>query len=452
MSAAHADPAAGGPGPDGMALLQRAMQAHQGGRLADADALYILAAKALEGAPQHADALHMRGVLHAQRRDWEQAQALIWEAITLNPNEAMFHNNLGNVCLERGMMREAEAMYVRAIELDGSRLDALSNLGLLLGRTDREPDAEKLLLRAVELSPGNADFRQNLANLYMRTGRYNEAVHQCHDGLLRTPRSRFLRELLVLGYCQVNRRQEAREVLDGWIADDPEDPYPRHHLAALTGQDVPARAGNDYVQRVFDSFSSSFDAKLTDLSYQAPQHVADALARLAGPAAPLAEVLDAGCGTGLCGPLLAPYAQHLTGVDLSEGMLRNALAVGAYDALLMGDLVAFLEMRPGGFDLIASADTLCYFGALEAFAAAAAGALSAGSLLIFTVEAHEDAEPMPPFRLQPNGRYSHRSTYVERVLNGAGLSIVENLPVVLRTEASAPVQGRLVTARAVLSC
>ena len=55
MSAAHADPAAGGPGPDGMALLQRAMQVHQAGRLADADALYIQAAKALEGAPQHTD-------------------------------------------------------------------------------------------------------------------------------------------------------------------------------------------------------------------------------------------------------------------------------------------------------------------------------------------------------------------------------------------------------------
>ena len=29
-------------------------------------------------------------------------------------------------------------------------------------------------------------------------------------------------------------------------------------------------------------------------------------------------MLDAGCGTGLCAPLLRPYASRLTGVDLSK--------------------------------------------------------------------------------------------------------------------------------------
>jgi len=36
------------------------------------------------------------------------------------------------------------------------------------------------------------------------------------------------------------------------------------------------------------------------------------------------HVLDAGCGTGLCGPILRPYAAGLVGVDLSEGMLKVA--------------------------------------------------------------------------------------------------------------------------------
>ena len=35
------------------------------------------------------------------------------------------------------------------------------------------------------------------------------------------------------------------------------------------------------------------------------------------------DVLDAGCGTGLCGPLVAPYARRLVGVDLSEAMLAR---------------------------------------------------------------------------------------------------------------------------------
>ena len=437
------------PTADAADTLQQAMQAHGSGRLDEASVLYR---SLLTANPDHADALHLSGVLQAQMGQHQHAAELIARAIELQPAEAMFHNNLGNVHMERAQVAEAEACYQRALELDAGRLDALNNLGVLWSTGQRPDDAERALRHVMQQAPDFADARQNLANHYLRVGRVVDAVQLCCDGLIVAPRHAGMRYLLGMAYSLMGRNDEAIAVYRAWLEAEPGNVRALFHLAGCTGVDVPERAPDDYVKRVFDNFASSFDAKLAALSYQAPAQVAAAVARHAGTPAKALRVLDAGCGTGLCGPLLAPYAQHLSGVDLSEGMLRNALAVGAYDALLMGDLVAFLEMRPGGFDLIASADTLCYFGALEAFAAAAAGALSAGSLLIFTVEAHEDAEPMPPFRLQPNGRYSHRSTYVERVLNGAGLSIVENLPVVLRTEASAPVQGRLVTARAVLPC
>jgi predicted TPR repeat methyltransferase len=437
------------PSADAADTLQQAMQAHGSGRLDEAGALYR---SVLTANPDHADALHLSGVLQAQMGQHQNAAELIARAIELQPAEAMFHNNLGNVYMERSQIAQAEACYQRALELDAGRLDALNNLGVLWSTGQRPDDAERALRHVMQQAPDFADARQNLANHYLRVGRVVDAVQLCCDGLIVAPRHAGMRYLLGMAYSLMGRNDEAIAVYRAWLEAEPGNVRALFHLAACTGVDVPERAPDDYVKRVFDNFASSFDAKLAALSYQAPAQVAAAVARHAGLPAKALRVLDAGCGTGLCGPLLAPYAQHLTGVDLSEGMLRNALAVNAYDALLMGDLVAFLDMRPGGFDLIASADTLCYFGALEAFAAAAAGALSAGGLLIFTVEAHDDAEPMPPFRLQPNGRYSHRSTYVERVLSGAGLSIVENLPVVLRTEASAPVQGRLVTARAVLPC
>lgn len=427
-------------------LLQQAMTLHQQGQADAAEQLYL---QIPEGDPQYADALHLRGLLAAQRRQWDEAQPLIWQAITLKPDEAMFHNNLANVCLERGMAREAEAMYVRAIELDPGRIDALNNLGLLMMRTDRLADAEKLLVRAVELSPGNGGYRQNLARLYLRTDRVPQALQQCHDGMVRAPRSRELRGLLALGYNQIGRPELAAEVLRAWIALEPDDPYPRHHLAACTGDLTPPRASDAYVRDVFDSFASSFDAKLADLSYQAPQHVAGALARLAGTAVPLPAVLDAGCGTGLCAPLLAPLAQELTGVDLSEGMLRLAHHRGGYHALFQGELVAFLHSRPQGFDAVVSADTLCYFGALDGFAAAAASALRPGGWLVFTVEALPADAPeaaSPGHRLQHHGRFGHDRGAALAALRGAGLVDAEAEPVFLRTEGGQPVQGWLVTA------
>lgn len=429
-------------------LLQQAMQLHQQGQPDAAEQLYQ---QIPAGDPQHADALHLRGLLRAQQRDWEAAQALIWQAITLKPDEAMFHNNLANVCLERGLANEAEAMYVRAIELDPGRLDALSNLGLLLTRTGRLADAEKLLARAVELAPENGGFRQNLARVYLRTGRVPKALQLCHDGMLLTPRSRELRALLALGYNQLGRADLAAEVLRAWTAMDPDDPYPRHHLAAISGEAPPQRASDAYVRDIFDNFAASFDAKLADLSYQAPQHVTGALQqRLGDSAAPLAAVLDAGCGTGLCGPLLAPLTQALTGVDLSEGMLRRAHQRDCYAELYQGELVAFLRSRPLGFDAVVSADTLCYFGALEEFAAAACTALRPGGWLVFTLEALAEDAPeaaRPGHRLQHHGRYSHGRDASLAVLRGAGFAELQAEAVFLRTEGDQRVQGWLMTAK-----
>ena len=77
------------------------------------------------------------------------------------------------------------------------------------------------------------------------------------------------------------------------------------------------------------------------------------------------DVLDAGCGTGLCGPLVAPYARRLVGVDLSEGMLVHAKEKNVYHALMKAELTDYLHDNSEAFDLIVSADTLVYFGDLR---------------------------------------------------------------------------------------
>ena len=426
-------------------LLQQAMQSHQTGRLAEAEQLYR---QLLNQAPHHSDALHLLGVLKAQQGDFESAHELIWQAIAANPEEAMFHNNLANVCAERGRFDQAEVLYVKAIELDGGRLDAMSNLGLLLAKTGRPEDAEKLLLRVVELAPANPDWRQNLANLYYKMGRESDAVQQCHDGLVIAPRSKSLRALLVMAYTSMNLKEKAEEVLRAWLKAEPDDAYARHHLAACTGMDTPERADDAYVTGVFDGFARSFDAKLADLSYQAPALVQAEVKRLTGAPAKTMDVLDAGCGTGLCGLLLEPFARQLTGVDLSEGMLRKAASRQIYDPLIQGELVAFLASRPNSYELVVSADTLCYFGRLEAFADAARKALRSHGWLVFTLEALLDKADSQDYVLQGHGRFCHSARYVVQTIGEAGMTDVQTQPVVLRNEGGKPVNGWLVSARA----
>ena len=88
------------------------------------------------------------------------------------------------------------------------------------------------------------------------------------------------------------------------------------------------------------------------------------------------DVLDAGCGTGLCGPLLAPYARRLVGVDLSAGMLdQGAGPERSTTGSFKDELTAYLRDCTAAFDVIVSADTLVYFGALEPVAVGCGDAL-----------------------------------------------------------------------------
>ena len=125
--------------------------------------------------------------------------------------------------------------------------------------------------------------------------------------------------------------------------EEPDNPIARHMLAACSGRDVPPRASDAFIETTFDSFAASFDSKLAKLQYRAPALVAEMLAESGAEASRSLDVLDAGCGTGLCGPLIAPYARRLVGVDLSESMLAQARAREVYDELVKRELTAYLR-------------------------------------------------------------------------------------------------------------
>jgi predicted TPR repeat methyltransferase len=111
--------------------------------------------------------------------------------------------------------------------------------------------------------------------------------------------------------------------------------------------------------------------------------------------------------------------------------------------------VQFLRDRPDAFDVVVSADTLCYFGALEGVVDAARSALRAGGQIVFTVEAAREEEESagPGFRLQLNGRYVHSRAYLGSVLERAGFDALRIDAEVLRSEAGQPVHGWLTAAR-----
>jgi predicted TPR repeat methyltransferase len=393
----------------------------------------------LEVAPNHADALHFSGVLAHQQARNEEAVALIERSLELEPGRADWHSNLGIVLQDRLRLDDAIAAYRRAIELDPHHANAYSNLGVVLRATGDIAEAEAAYREAIRIDPEHTDAYHNLGVLLNAQKRPREAALCFSKVITLRPNDPEARRLLALAHCTLGEVDKAVEIFQEWLADDPDDPIARHMLAACSGREVPPRASDAFIEKTFDSFAASFDSKLAKLSYRAPELVTQVLKRSGAAPSKSLDVLDAGCGTGLCGPLLAPYARRLVGVDLSERMLAQARERNVYDELVKRELTAYLDDCPDTFDVIVSADTLVYFGPLEAVVAAAHSALRPGGQLIFTVEELASAG----YSLGTSGRYRHARKYVEAVLMEATLR-PDIVPAELRLEAGEPVAGLVV--------
>lgn len=442
----------------------RAQQAHRQGRLDLAERIYRAV---LELDPQDVNALHFLGVLLHQRGDSGGGVALIERALALAPDAPGVWNNLGNVLLEMGKVDEAIEAYRRCLALAPEFADAHNNLGTIHRSRGEWALAEAAYLRAIAAqpdladaydnmaalnraalaaNPALADAYNNLANLMMAQRRIGEAVTYACKAITVSPSHGSARKLLGIAYYTLGELDRAAAVYRDWLAEEPDNPVALHHLAACTGQAIPDRAADRYVEKTFDDFAASFDAKLEHLQYRAPHLLANALEAACGAPQGVLDVLDAGCGTGLCGPLVRAHARALSGVDLSGRMLERARQRGIYDELHKAELTRYLSQHRARWDVVLSADTLCYFGDLEAMLVASHGALRPDGRLLFTVEALA-GDGDEPFHLQPNGRYAHRQAYVTGAMVRAGFADIAIDGQVLRNECGEPVRGWLVSAR-----
>jgi len=72
---------------------------------------------------------------------------------------------------------------------------------------------------------------------------------------------------------------------------------------------APARASDGFVAALFERAAPDFDTTLATLGYCVPQRLFETAMAVLDPGAVGIEVLDLGCGTGLCGEWFRPLAR-----------------------------------------------------------------------------------------------------------------------------------------------
>ncbi|MCO8121540.1 tetratricopeptide repeat protein [Stieleria sp. TO1_6] len=423
-------------------VVALAVTLHQGGHLDEAEELYE---RALQRDPRQVDALHFLGVLRHRQGNSPEAIRLIRAALLGNPSYWGARINLGNVLKESERFTEAENEYRKVVQALPNNADALNNLGVVLRAQQQNQAAIDSFRQATAAAPQHADAHQNLGNALRAVGEFEEALTEFRRAVEIDPHHTRAHLSLGRALYSCNRIDEAVVVYRQWLSIEPDNPIAQHMLVSCLGDNTPDRCSTDFVKQSFDAFASSFDEVLERLEYKAPALVAAAVAAaLPSPAAQFA-ILDAGCGTGLCGSALRPYANHLVGIDLSPNMIIKANSQGIYDDLCEVELTQYMSEHAAQFDVIVSADTLNYFGKLDPVFETAFTALRPGGVLVFTLE-HAESESAPQgYRLNHHGRYSHCKDHTLGLLQQIGFSVQACDIAELRLELKQSVNGLVIT-------
>ncbi len=421
--------------PDAWLLLGMARERR--GELAAAESDYRLALSLSPSGAASAPALKCLGSLLARRREPDGAIAALREYRRVGPGDPAASALLGRLLYEEGFLPEALEAYEEA--------SAAEPGNEAFARMKRRSRFLVDLIAGADVDTALTTFQG--AGMEGRPGA--AATDADVDALL---------DLACGALTGFGHHAAALEVATRRVALFPGSASARYLLASLRGEAMPDRSPDDYIVENYDAFAAHFEDKLVGvLGYDVPAKlvplVIEAAARVPATAGRV-DVLDGGCGTGLCAPLLRPIARTLTGVDLSPGMLERARARGLYDALACEELTAFLRRCPAGFDVVVATDVLIYFGDLVPLFDAAAGALRPSGLLAVSYESTGERDASPPAdpagadgrRLRPSGRFAHDPGYVTAVAARA-FSVEVHVPTTLRREGREQVEGRLLVLR-----
>ncbi|HEX4053668.1 MAG TPA: tetratricopeptide repeat protein [Tepidisphaeraceae bacterium] len=164
--------------------MQAAFRHQQAGRLAEAEKIYrhVLAQKA-----NHADALHMLGMLAGQTGRSDLAFKLIRQAIALDPSRADYHCNLGKLLRDMKKLDEAVAACRQALRLKPDFPEACNNLGITLKDQGKFDEAVAAYREALRLRPNFPEICSNLGNALKDQGKFDEAIAAYREALRLKP-------------------------------------------------------------------------------------------------------------------------------------------------------------------------------------------------------------------------------------------------------------------------
>jgi protein O-GlcNAc transferase len=146
---------------------------HLAGRLSQAEEAYRAV---LVSDGEHAEALHLLGLIACATGDPAGGLALIGRAVKKRPWVSTLHSDLGQAYQAVGETEKALACFRHALRLQPSLVIAHNNLGMALKAARRFDEAQAAYRTALRIAPDMPELHNNLGNLLDEQGRLGEAI------------------------------------------------------------------------------------------------------------------------------------------------------------------------------------------------------------------------------------------------------------------------------------
>lgn len=390
--------------------------------------------------PNYAEAFNNLGSLYYTEGRYQEAIPYFEKAIRLNPNYYEPHYNLANSLIKENLIHQAISHYQTVIKMQPHHLNAQQNLAMAYITIGNLTEALPYLEMAVQNNPEHAELHAQLADLYLEFGNTVQAIALLEKALSLAPQQATWHHNLAILYLREQNREQALLHFKATLDKDPNNQTACHMVNALTTTSI-ENAPMQYVTDLFNQYAQFYNRHVKEkLNYKVPELLRQAIGNYYQERLKTMQILDIGCGTGLCSIYFRELAQYLVGIDISIEMLLQAKALNAYDALCCGNI---LQSIPGEakacFDLIIAADVLVYCGELEQIFNLCSTTIKVDGIFAFTVEQLGQAN----YQLQKTGRFAHSAEYIQTLAKKYNLVIVSQQNIVLRMQHNQPILGWL---------
>lgn len=359
----------------------------------------------LELAPEHSGARFQLGRLYMQQNKYQEAIEQLSAVEREHPAHFETQSNLATSFLKLGWMNQAEIHYLKALNIKPEDVQVLFNLGVIAMRSGNTASAIEFYTRALQ---------------------YDADIYEAHNNL-------------GVAFLGVKNREKALQHFREALRLHP-DKALQHTIDILARDKDFSSSPPEYIRSLFNSYADHFDVHVTkSLQYSVPKQLFSMVDKHVDVNKTRWDILDLGCGTGLCGEFFKETNNTLIGVDIAEQMLEVAAKKNIYSQLIREDIPDYLKEQHEAYDLVIAGDVLVYFGDLVELFSGIHQALRKHGMFVFNVEIGKDKD----YDMNESGRFTHSKVYLDRLVLQNQFKILDYQVIQLRTQNDEKVQGYL---------